>query len=132
MTTKHGVVVLIIKNGKFLLLRDSRDLMLGHWGPPHGRCEESDKNEEGAITREVFEETGLTVKPLKNIWTTKADTKVETVSFWLAEIIEGNVLIDKQESSEYGWFSIDEALRLKLYPGTLNFFTLVKQGLIII
>jgi len=132
METNHGVVALIIKDNKILFLKDSRDLMLDYWAPPHGRCEETDKNEEETVRREVFEETSLQVNPQRKLWTTKADTKVKTVSFWLAEFVSGEVAIDKQESSEFNWFSLDEILDLKLYPGTRDFFTLVKNGLIAI
>ena len=128
MIKKHGVVILIKNDKKILLLKDSRELMLDYWAPPHGRCDESDENEEATVIRETFEETNLQVLPIKKIWETKADTKVKTVAFWLAEIIGGEIKIDERESSEYGWFTIEEAFNLKLYPGTKKFFVLVKQG----
>lgn len=128
MIKNHGVVVLIRDDQqRFLLLKDSRELMLDYWAPPHGRCDESDKNEKDTVAREALEETNLQVLPFKKVWTTEADTKVKTISFWLAEIISGEIKIDKRESSEYGWFTIDEALNLKLYPGTKKFFVLLKQ-----
>lgn len=130
MIKNHGVVVLIRNGEKFLFLKDSRALMLDCWAPPHGRCDESDKDEQAAVKREVLEETGLSVNPQKKIWTTEADTKVKTVSFWLAEVIGGTIIIDKEESSEFGWFSVDEALNLKLYPGTQKLLMLIKQGII--
>lgn len=132
MLKNHGVVVLIKNDKKFLFLKDSRELMLDYWAPPHGRCDKSDKNEKATVIREVIEETNLQVLPIKKIWETGADTKVKTVAFWLAEITGGEIKIDERESSDYGWFTLDEALTLKLYPGTKKFFTLVKQGCIAI
>ena len=123
-----GVVVLIREGNKFLLLKDSRDLMLGKWAPPHGRCEDLDKDEKATVKREVLEEVNLKVLPLKKVWQTKADTKVKTVSFWLAKVIDGKIKLDKKESSEFGWFTIDEALALDLYPGTRKFFVLLRRG----
>lgn len=131
MIHTHGIVALIRRNERFLLLKDSREPMLDHWAPPHGRCEESDAGEEDSVIREVFEETNLRVLPLKKIWETEADTKIKTVGFWLVDVVEGEIKIDEQESSEYGWFDLDEALALKLYPGTRNFFVLLKRGDII-
>ncbi|MEJ2348063.1 MAG: NUDIX hydrolase, partial [Patescibacteria group bacterium] len=96
--------------------------------PPHGKCDSRDKTEKDSVTRETLEETGLIVKPLRKIWTTKADVKTDTISFWLAKIIEGKIKLDKRESSNYGWFTIDEILGLKLYPATKKFFILVKNG----
>lgn len=121
----HGIVAVIMQGNKFLLLEDSRELMKGFWAPPHGRCDEKDASEEDSVVREVFEETGLTVKPIKNLWTTKADTKIDTVSFWLVNAVEGRIKLDK-ESSDYGWFTLEECLKLKLYPGTRAFFEKVK------
>jgi 8-oxo-dGTP pyrophosphatase MutT (NUDIX family) len=124
----HGVAVVINKGNKYLLLEDSRKLMRGKWGPPHGRCENADKIEKDSVIRETLEETGLTVKPLRKIWTTKADVKTDTISFWLAKIVKGKIKIDKRESSNYGWFTINEIFNLNLYPGTRKFFNLVERG----
>ena len=128
----HGVAVVIKKDNKYLLLEDSRDLMKGKWGPPHGRCDSKDKTEKESVIRETIEETGLTVKPLRKMWTIKADVKTDTISFWLAEIVRGKINIDKRESSNHGWFTVDEILNLNLYPGTNKFFRLVKRGKIVI
>lgn len=125
--SSHGIVALVIKDDKFLLLKDTRKLMLGYWAPPHGRCKTSDSSEEEAVKREVYEETGLRVIPVKRAWTTEADTKVKTVSFWIVRYLKGEVKLDKRESSNFGWFTLEEALNLKLYPGTKKFLTLVKS-----
>ena len=127
MMKNHGIVAIIIKNKKFLLLKDARNLMFNYWAPPHGRCNNSDASERNSVIREVREETSLHVKPIKKIWTIDADTKVKTVSFWSTEIVDGEINIDKRESSEYGWFTLGEALKLKLYPGTKKFFVLLKE-----
>ena len=127
MIKNHGIVAIVMKNKKFLLLKDSRNLMLNYWAPPHGRCNKNDTIEENSVIREAREETSLNVKPIKKIWTIAADTKVKTVSFWSTEIVDGEINIDKRESSEYGWFTLGEALKLKLYPGTKKFFALLKE-----
>ena len=125
----HGIVSLVRNpEGKFLLLEDSREQMRGYWAPPHGRCELSDLTEEAGVVRETFEETGLRVEPVKAVLTQPADTKVKTVSFWLVNLVDGELRVDPAESSSHGWFSIDEALRLKLYPGTQKFFSQVVAG----
>lgn len=125
----RGIVALVRNpEGKFLLLEDSREQMRGCWAPPHGRCEVSDFTEEAGVVRETFEETGLQVRPLRALLTQPADTKVKTVSFWLVNVVGGNLRIDPSESSNHGWFSVDEALRLRLYPGTRKFFSRVAAG----
>lgn len=127
--SSHGIVALIRdKNGKYLLLEDCRKQMLGYWAPPHGRCEATDASEENGVMRETREETGLEVKPVKKLLTQPADTKVKTVSFWLVSLLGGEITIDTSETSNHGWFTVDEALNMKLYPGTKLFFEKVKTG----
>ncbi len=124
----HGIAAIVIKEGKFLLLEDSRHPMSGYWGPPHGRCTSEDPSEWDCVAREVLEETSLNVRPIRKLWTTKADTKVESVSFWLVEVLGGNIKIDAKESRSQGWFTLDDALKVKLYPGTRRFLTLLKEN----
>jgi len=127
--SSHGVVALVRNDeGKFLLLEDSREAMLGRWAPPHGRCETTDESEAAGVERETFEETGLLVKPLRKLLTQPADTKVKTVSFWLVELRGGELAIDPSETARHGWFTVDEALGMKLYPGTKLFFDKVVAG----
>lgn len=116
----EGIVVIINKEGKILLIEEGRDLLRGCWAPPHGRLEKNE-TEEQAVVRETKEEVGLVVKPTKRIITMKADTKVKTVAFWEAEYVEGEIEVDENEVSGYGWFNLEEALDLKLYPGTRKF-----------
>ena len=127
--TSHGIVSLVRnKENKFLLLEDCREEMRGCWAPPHGRCEETDENEESGVIRETFEETGLKVSPVRKLLTQPADTKVKTVSFWVVNLIGGEMKIDANETSNHDWFTIDEALKEKLYPGTRLFFEKVASG----
>lgn len=125
----HGIVA-IVRNteNKYLLLEDCRQEMRGHWAPPHGRCEQKDENEEAGVVRETLEETGLNVRPVRKLLTQEADTKVKTVSFWLVDLSGGDMNIDESETSDYGWFTIEEASMMKLYPGTKTFFEKVVSG----
>ena len=115
-----GVVVLIKKEGKFLFIEEKRDLMKGCWAPPHGRLEGNEKAKD-AVVREVKEEVGLDVVPIRKVTATKADTKVATVEWWEAKAVSNKVGVDQIEVADFGWFSIKEALGLKLYPGTKKF-----------
>ena len=132
--TSHGIVSLVRnKEGQFLLLEDSRPEMQGRWAPPHGRCEPTDISEEAGVIRETLEETGIHVTPIRKVLTQSADTKIKTVSFWLVKSSNYHAIaIDESESSNYGWFSAEEALRLTLYPGTRLFFDKVISGEIIL
>lgn len=127
--TTHGIVA-VIQNveGKFLLLKEARELLNGAYAPPHGRCDATDLSEEKTVIREVKEETNLNIMPIKKILTQKADTKVKTVSFWLTELIDGDLKTNPVEVATYGWFTVDEALGLELYPGTRILFEKIKSN----
>jgi ADP-ribose pyrophosphatase YjhB (NUDIX family) len=130
--SSHGIVALVRDtSGKYLLLEDAREQMKGLWAPPHGRCEQDDGTEEKGVVREVKEETGLIVIPIKKIHTQPADTKVKTVSFWLVDSASKDVTLD-EESSASGWFTVEEALNIPLYPGTRQFFEMVRDEKIIL
>jgi len=127
--SSHGIVALVRNdNNQFLLLEDGRAEMHGCWAPPHGRCEPTDTSEEAGVIRETFEETGLKVAPVRKVLTQPADTKVKTVSFWLVDTLSRKINIDTEESSNYGWFTVEEALKLTSYPGTKLFFEKVLRN----
>ena len=114
--------------GKFLLIEDKRDGVKGFWAPPHGCQEDIDKTESDAVIREVKEKVGIVVKPIKKILTQRADTTVKTVTFWTVSFDnEQEIKIDNTKLSKYGWFTLDEALNLSLYPGTKIFFDKLKH-----
>jgi len=128
----HGIVALVRNaDGAFLLLEDSREATKGLWAPPHGSCETYDQSEEQTVIREVKEETNLDVAPTAKVLTQAADTKLKTVSFWLVTTRDGTVALN-EESSQSGWFTIDQALQLSLYPGTKSFFEKVRHGDVIL
>lgn len=129
----HGVVA-VIRNqeGKFLLIEEARELLNGAYAPPHGKCKVSDLAEENSVIREVKEETNLNVRPIKKLLTQKADTKIKTVTFWLTDLIDGDIKMNSNEVLSYGWFNVDEALKLKLYPGTKIFFEKIKSKEIVL
>lgn len=68
--------------------------MRASYAPPYGRCGGTDMSEEAAVIREVKEETGLDVLPIRKLHTQDADTKVRTVSFWLTELLGGDMVPD--------------------------------------
>lgn len=53
---------MIFRRGAILLVERGRDPLKGYWSLPGGLVETGERLE-AAITREVFEETGLRVKP---------------------------------------------------------------------
>ena len=84
------------------------------------------------MIREVKEETGLNVTPIKKLLAQPADIKVSTVAFWYAALKpENGPIVLNEESSRSGWFTVDEALELRLYPGTRIFLQKLRVGEIV-
>ena len=61
-----GVGALIFQRGKILLIERGKQPLKGYWSLPGGALEIGETLEQGVI-REVREETGLIVKPVKAI-----------------------------------------------------------------
>jgi len=61
-----GVGAVVVDRGRVLLVRRGREPLMGHWSLPGGMLELGESLEAGVI-REIKEETGLIVEPLRLI-----------------------------------------------------------------
>jgi len=123
MSTFGVATKAIIKNkeGKYLILMKSskEDINPDTFDIPGGRLEFGEKPEE-AVVREVAEETGLKVKPLKvfEAWTfTKEDFQLFGVNY-LCELVGGEVKLSP-EHNDANWYSYDEIVEGKKFPDWL-------------
>jgi 8-oxo-dGTP diphosphatase len=87
-----GVGALIFDEGKILLVERGKEPLKGYWSIPGGVVETGEKLE-GAIRREVTEETGLDIEP-----------------YSMFEIFE-RIIPDAQGKSEYHYVLIDYLCR---------------------
>ncbi len=86
------------------------------WGCPKGRIEPKETSIQAA-QRELFEETGLTVKTFfKNeplleefYWFKKDEKCLKRILFYIAEV-EGKVELQKEEIVNGQWFTLLEAI----------------------
>lgn len=114
-----GVQVLVIKDEKILIGRDSRkgeDV----WGVPGGNWESGETLLEAA-KREVFEESGVECNNFKliNVYDFyREDKKVSYVSIgYRAEYLSGDLRDSFEEKRlDWNWMTPQEALSLNLYP----------------
>jgi ADP-ribose pyrophosphatase YjhB (NUDIX family) len=88
-----GVGALIFKRDKILLVERGREPLKGYWSLPGGALETGETLAQG-IVREVREETGLEVKPLK-----------------VLEIFE-RIVRDPRGAAEYHYVLIDYICRV--------------------
>ena len=101
---------LVIKNKKILLVKEAKDIAKNRYSFPGGKLEFGESLIEGAV-REVKEETGLNVKPIKLIGIYQRPSSSEdsntTVFCFLSEIISGNIETSKQHP-EVKFFSTED------------------------
>jgi ADP-ribose pyrophosphatase YjhB (NUDIX family) len=88
-----GVGALIFRGGKILLVERGKPPLKGMWSLPGGALETGETLEDGLL-REVYEETGLKIKPVR-----------------LATVFE-RILRDPEGRTEYHYVLIDYVCRV--------------------
>ena len=106
----HGVAVAVRReDGKWLMVRRSEKV-----GSPLKVCfpggtVEAGETQEAAVVREMREELGLNVQPLKCVWSYEFPDKPLTLFGWLAELEnESEITINEEEISEVFWMDASE------------------------
>lgn len=132
---QHGIVALVRnEQGDFPLVQEARagHRYLDHWSGPHGVCEGRDVVEEETVVREVRGECGITVRPARRRRGDRADTRIDTVSFWMAELVDEAQAPrpDGRETGQVAWVPLRmiEDGGLPLYEGTRRFFDWYKRN----
>ena len=105
---------LIEKNGKYLLIQETKEKCRGQWNIPAGGVADGENVIEAA-KREVFEETGCKVEITGILEIVNKNLEnIDVINFVFdAELIEENIQIDGKEISDVKWFSYEEILNMK-------------------
>ncbi len=102
------------KDGKYLLVQESKKKCYGKWNVPAGHLEANESIFEGA-KREIFEECGCKVEltgVLKIFNRVSENNDLLGITF-STKIIDDNVRVDKKEILDAKWFSFEEILNMK-------------------
>lgn len=107
---------------EYLLVKNVEDYgsYADYWGPPAGHVEPSE-DEVAAVIREVKEETNLDILNVTKVVETIGDLG-EIVIWFRCQIMNLDVLINKKEIKEYGFFTKEKMVNLKLWPATKYYF----------
>jgi 8-oxo-dGTP pyrophosphatase MutT (NUDIX family) len=116
-----GAAVVVVDGDRVLLTRRSDG---GEWCLPGGGCDPGERPSETAI-REVFEETGLTIRvtgllgvysnpDIVVVYPDGNRAQIMASCFW-AEIVDGSPGLS-DEVTEVGWFTAEEAAGLSVIP----------------
>jgi len=143
MTEKYRKAVFIVayskSNNKIEYLLLKRKLHWKGWEFPKGGAEEKEKPLD-AVKREVKEETGLKILNIKNFklngkydydkkYLDRKDFIGQTYSLYSAEVKKSNVLLDKQEHSDFKWLEFNKALGLLTWQNQKECLKLVDDWL---
>ncbi len=124
MATETSCGALVVnKNGssnKILLIRNRGG---NYWGFPKGHREEGETLEETAL-REIREETGLEIELIKGFSAETAYKKdngnTKYVTYFLAEPVSPEVIIQEEEISGYTWLEYSDCMEKLTYRRDKN------------
>lgn len=103
-----GVAGVIIRGGKFLLIKRSmRVIAPGAWCFVGGGVEPGEAPAD-AIVRECHEEIGAVVAPVREVWTYTRPDGGLVLHFWLVTWLNDTLTLNENEVSEVGWYTPDE------------------------
>src|SRR5260370_27856893 len=102
----EAVVAVITKEGKVLLIQRGPDVPgAGYWAPLSGKIE-AREDQAGALVREVREEVGLSVRPVRKVWENAAASRSHKLHLWLAEWVSGDFKLDPPQSADARWLGV--------------------------
>jgi ADP-ribose pyrophosphatase YjhB (NUDIX family) len=107
----HVSVAAVVQNSQrdqVLLVRRKDN---GHWQIPGGLLE-PDEDVEAGLAREVYEESGLTILPLRLSGVYKNISLHSLALVFACDVVGGQVMLHTDETVDAGWYSKSEALSM--------------------
>jgi 8-oxo-dGTP diphosphatase len=124
-----GAVAIMMCDGRMLVIRRSRSVVapLTYCFPGGGI--HRGESEEEALVREVREELGITVRPVRRLWQCVTAWKVQ-LAWWLGELEPDAVPVpNPAEVESIHWLTPAEMARLpNLLESNREFLELVRRG----
>jgi 8-oxo-dGTP diphosphatase len=114
---RHGVVAVAWQAGRLLVIQRSAQVVApGAYCFPGGGID-GDETEPVALIREIQEELGLTIVPIRRVWQSVTPWHV-ALAWWLVRLPEGATPVpNPAEVARCDWLTPDEMRRL---PGLLE------------
>jgi 8-oxo-dGTP pyrophosphatase MutT (NUDIX family) len=131
LAQREAIVAVLRRADRVLVIRRGPDsARSGYWAPLSGKLEPGETQEE-ALVREVHEEVGLAVSPLRKVWQSETDDGTFRLHWWTAtETGNGTIVPDPGEVSEVRWVTPAEFLTMTpLFDADREFFADVLPGL---
>lgn len=123
------IIAEIRKKNQFLLTKrihldyDDNKLYHGAWQLPGGGLEFGESPEQ-TLHREIMEEVGVKIKIIKLFPKIYTEVRKNWQGIFIVYVCElnddENKIVLNDEASEYGWFTLDQAMKLKTLPSTIE------------
>ncbi len=129
-----GVGALILDGARVLLVERGKEPLAGCWSLPGGVVETGERLED-ALTREVFEETGLRVAPgaiatvferIMQDGIGACEYHYVLIDFYCA--VQGGELRAGDDSRRVAWFTVDALSSLRMTEGTRGVIEACRKG----
>jgi 8-oxo-dGTP pyrophosphatase MutT (NUDIX family) len=124
-----GILYQVVDGTKlYLLMSSTKDFgkFTGLLYPPGGHLEEGE-DERHALEREVAEELGIKVEPVKKLLESPGDVPDQVTHWWLCKPLSTdiNIKVDEGEVRDIKWLTEEEILKSPalIWPATYKFFT---------
>ena len=130
---RYGVAVVVVRDGRFLIIRRSQTVLApGMYCFPGGGIEPGETEEE-AVVREMQEELGITVTPRRLVWRCVTRWRV-ALAWWVAELDEASEPIPNPDEVEsHHWLTPAEMKRLEqLLPNNHDFLCALADGAVVL
>jgi 8-oxo-dGTP diphosphatase len=130
---RRGVVGVVVREGRMLVIRRSHLVVAPRVYCFPGGAVEGEESEEETLVRELREEVGLMVRPVRRLWRCVTPWKVE-LAWWLADLPPGSVpAANPGEVESIHWLSAVEMARLPdLLESNRRFLDLLARGEIVL
>ena len=109
---QRGVVAVVLREDRFLVICRSDEVIAPGMVCFPGGGIEGDESEEETLRRELHEDLGVEITPVRRVWRSITPWNVE-LAWWLSRIDNGQALVpNPAEVASAHWYTTEEMRRL--------------------
>lgn len=109
---RRGVVAVVLRQGRFLVIRRAENVIAPGMICFPGGAGEGAETEPETLVREIREELGAAIEPLRPVWRSLTPWQVE-LAWWLSRIADDQRFQpNPEEVASVHWYTAEELRRL--------------------